>query len=301
MSTCPGNHLRRIEMKKHFLTIGLVFLIAFLAIHCQKKTAIKGVELEVSFSEPTLTDNLMTDITYRWKTSNDFIKMNRDYDIYVHFWHKDNLLFQDDYTPSVPTSKWEPGKEYSFTRRIYIPPFIDEFDPHFRGEESLRLAIGFYSSYDRSGKGKQEVFTRKLKVVPPPLDTPEIIYESGWYDLEINPEAFLGQWRWTAKEARCVIDNPHRDALLVIRGGVNLEVVKEQKIIFKINDLLLDEFIPAESAFEKSYKIKKEMLGDKDEFYLVIATDKTFIPAGVIPNSRDERELGVQISLIYFR
>jgi len=111
----------------------------------------------------------------------------------------------------------------------------------------------------------------------------------------------LKQWRWTTKEARCIIDNPHRGALLVIRGGVNLEALPEQKVIFKINDQVLDEFIPEESHFERSYNIKKEMLGDKDEFVLTIATDKTFIPAQVIPNSQDKRELGLQISFVYFR
>ena len=120
-------------------------------------------------------------------------------------------------------------------------------------------------------------------------------------DLEINTDAYLKEWRWTGKEARCIIDNTHRDALMVIKGGVNLEALDEQKIIFKINDLVLDEFIPEESYFEKSYNIKKEMLGEDDEFYLTIVTDKTFVPAKIDPNSSDERELGVQISFIYFR
>jgi len=63
----------------------------------------------------------------------------------------------------------------------------------------------------------------------------------------------------------------------------------------------LDEFNPEESQFEKSYRIKKEMLGEEDKFYLVISTDKTFIPKQAILSSKDERELGVQISFIYFR
>jgi hypothetical protein len=88
---------------------------------------------------------------------------------------------------------------------------------------------------------------------------------------------------------------------LVIKGGVNLEAVKDQKITFKINDLTLDEFIPTDNVFDKSYSIKKEMLGDKDEFNLTVEVDKTFVPAKIIPNSKDERELGIQVSLIYFR
>lgn len=285
--------------KRIIIPFVLLLLISFFS--CQKKTEVKGVNLKINFSEEQLTDNLITDMQYTWTTDENFTKFAQDYNIYVHFWHGENLLFQDEHFPPVPTSQWEPGKEYVYSRRIYIPSFIDEFDPEFKGEEMLRLSIGFYSPYDRTGESMQEVYSEKLKVTPPPLDTPEIIYEEGWYDLEEDPQSYLKQWRWTAKEARCIIDNPHRDALLVIRGGVNLEALPEQKVIFKINDMVLDEFIPEENHFERSYNIKKEMLGDKDEFILTITTDKTFIPAKIIPNSQDERELGVQISFIYFR
>ncbi len=284
--------------------ISIILLTLFISVasfSCKKSAVIKGLELEVSFSEEKLSDNLVTDIQYTWKTNDEFVKVDQDFNVFVHFWHKSNLLFQDDHTPDVLTTQWEPNNEYTYSRRIYIPTFIDEFDPNFKGEETLRLSTGFFSPYDRTGESKQEILVEKLKVFPPPLDTPETIYEEGWYDLEINPDAFLKQWRWTAKSARCIIDNPHRDALLIIRGGVNPEAVPGQKIIFKINDLTLDEFIPDESVFEKSFNIKKEMLGDKEEFYLTIEVDKSFVPAQVFPDSTDERDLGIQISFVYFR
>ena len=90
------------------------------------------------------------------------------------------MLFADDYVPEVPTSKWEKGKEYTAKRRIYIPKFIDEFDPQFKGEETLRLSVGLFNPYDRTGQSEKEVLTKKLTVVPPPIGTPEVIYESGW-------------------------------------------------------------------------------------------------------------------------
>jgi hypothetical protein len=288
---------------------------------CKQKAQFHGIALDVNFAEERLSDNLMTDMTCTWKTSADFVPMSQDLNVYVHFWHDTNLLFQADYIPEIPTSTWEPNQEYSFTQRIHIPTFIDEFDPDFKGEETLRLSVGLYSPYDRSGETKQSVLDTKLVVFPPPLDTPEIIFEQGWYDREVDPEAYLKQWWWTAKEARCIIDNPHRDALLVIRGGVNLEAVQGQKIMFLINDLMLDEFVADDSYFEKSYTIKKEMLGDSEEFMLTITTDKVFVPAQVFPDSfmltittdkvfvpaqvfpdsADERELGMQISFVYFR
>lgn len=288
-------------MFRRILTLSLVFLVALSFVGCKKKTVIKGLALEISFSEEELSDNLVTDIQYTWKTGSDFERLDQEFNVFVHFWHNNNLLFQDDHTPEVPVPQWEPENEYSYTRRIYIPTFIDEFDPNFRGEDSLRLSAGFVSPYDRTGDSKQEIFEEKLKVFPPPLDTPEVIYEEGWYDLEINPDAYLKQWRWSAKQARCIIDNPHRDALLIIKGGINANAFESQTVIFKINDLTLDEFVPEDGIFEKSYNIKKEMLGDKDEFFLTIETDKTFVPSELSSDTTDDRILGVQVSFIYFR
>ena len=288
-------------MKKNIaliLGIGLLFIFAWT---CRQKTQIKGVNLSVEFSDKVLSDNLMTNVEYKWTLGEDFTKFTTEYTIYVHFWHKNNLLFQDDHVPPVPTTEWEMGKEYSYRRRIYIPVFVDEFDPEFKGEETLNMIVGLYNPYDRTGKSKKEVLSREMKVVPPPPDTPEVIYENGWNDLEIDPNAPLKQWRWTAKEARCVIDNPHRDSILIIKGGIIPELRGEQKITFRLNDIILEEFTPEETVFEKSYDIKKEVLGERDEFYLVIMTDPFFIPANIYPQSKDQRELGVAISFIYFR
>jgi hypothetical protein len=288
-------------MLKKTSAIVVVLVLLGVSFSCKEKAQVKGIELNVTFAEEQLSDHLITDMMLGWKTGPEYQKMNQDLKVFVHFWHKGNLLFQQDYFPDPPTSQWEPEQEFVHSHRIYIPQFIDEFDPDFRGEETLRFVVGFFSPYDRSGASEQKVFEQKLIVVPPPLDTPEIIYEEGWYNLEINPDAFLKQWQWTAKEARCIIDNPRRDALLVIKGGVNLEVLEDQKVIFKINDLILDEFIPEESHFEKSYNVKKEMLGEGEEFYLSIVTDKVFVPAEVMSNVGDQRELGIQVSFIYFR
>ncbi len=288
-------------MKRNVILIVILAVLTVFSLNCQRKASAKGISLEVSFSTKPLSDNLITDMTYTWKTSPDFKKIDRDYYVFVHFWNKTNMLFQDDHVPAVPLNQWEPNKEYTYTRRVYIPSFIDEFDPQFKGEETLKLVIGIYSPFDRTGKSKAEVLNSKLTVLPPPPDSPEIIYEAGWFDQESSATSSLKQWRWTGPEARCIIDNPHRDALLVIRGGVNTDAAKDQKIILKINDQVLDEFSAPAGYFDKSYTVKKEMMGTKDEFNLVIATDKPFVPAKVFPGSKDDRNLGVMVSFLYFR
>jgi hypothetical protein len=288
-------------MKKRNIAVFLLIISVFFSFSCRKKPQVKGIEFTVDFSDKALSDSLITNVEYKWKTTTEFKKMSEDYSVFVHFWHKNNMLFQDDYVPDVPTSKWEPNKEYSFKHRIYIPPFIDELDPQFEGDETLKLSVGLVSPFDRTGKSNIQIFEKKLKVTPPPPDTPGIIYETGWYPQEIDPKAFLKQWKWTGKEARCLIDNPMRDALLVVKGGLNMDALKDQKVIIKINDMVLDEFVPTGESFDKSYDIKKDMLGAENEFRLTIATDKTFIPAQALPGSADPRELGIQVSFLYFR
>jgi len=283
------------------IALFLLVLASVGSFNCKDGTGVRGVSLEVSFSEAALSDNLITDVQYKWKTQKNLIKLGEDCRVFVHFWHRSNLIFYDNHLPEIPPSKWEPEKEYSYQRRIYIPPFIESQDPEFKGYEILRLSAGLAFPAGSKEKPLRKIFEKELKVFPSFLSAPKIVYEEGWYDYEINPEAVFKRWRWTTKEARCFIDNPRRDALLVVKGGVNKEVLNDQKIILKIGDYILDEFVPDNIQFEKSYRIKKEMLGEKDRFYLVLSTDKTFIPEEVIPGSKDRRRLGVQISFLYFR
>lgn len=288
-------------VKRKGIILVLMITVALGFLSCQDRTGISGVKLDVNFSEAPLTDRLFVDIQYQWKTKKHFKKISQDHVVYVHFWHRSNLIFYDNHRPKIPTSQWEAGKEYVYTRRIYIPPFIDALDSEFKGAEALRLSVGFFVPVEGSRKELRKIFEKKLKVLSPPLDVLKIVYGSGWYEFEIDPQSYLKRWRWTAKVARCIIDNPRRDALLVIRGGVDKEVFKDQKVIFKIDDWIVDEFIPKRSHFERFYEIKAKKLGEDEEFSLIITTDKTHIPAELDEHPKDRRELGVQISFIYFR
>ncbi len=288
-------------MKRRGVILICCLVLALVSASCRKQVQVKGVELAVDFSDKILTDNLVTSVTYKWKTTSGFQKMSQDECVFVHYWHKSNMLLQDDHFPEIPTSQWEPGKEYTYTRKIYIPAFIDEFDPQFKGDESLTLSVGLYSPFDKTGKAKWQILEKSLKILPPPPDVPEIVYEDGWYEQEVDPKTNVKLWRWTGREARCIVDNPKRDAMFVVRGLVSRDAAKDQKVIFKINDTVLDEFVPTGGSFDKSYEVKKEMMGDKSEFRLTLATDKTFIPSKLDSSSKDDRELGIQILFIYFR
>jgi hypothetical protein len=278
----------------------LLVLAAVLSWPCRRQMGVKGVELSVSFSNRVLTDNLFTDVTYRFRTTSSFAPLAEDSRVVSRFTQRGKLLFLDEYEPPIPTSKWEAGKEYAFTRRIYIPVVIDEFDPGFKGAETLGFEVGLASSAAGAGQAGIVFLKRTLRLVPS-VGSPVIVYLGGWYPSEAGPGEPAPRWRWTAREARCAIDKPGRDALLVIRGEVDPAAPAGQKVTISIAGRVLEEFAPGPGRFERSFKISKEWAGDGRDFVLAIAVDPTFVPAKVTPGSEDTRELGVRISLVYFR
>jgi len=200
----------------------------------------------------------------------------------------------------VPTSKWEPDREYAFTRRVYIPSFIDEFSPDFRGSESAAMSVALVFPSGAAPSSRLVVYEHALRFAPAP-GTPVIVFLSGWYPPEPDPSAPGVEWRWTGKDALAAIDNPGRDALLVLRGDAGPSAPPGRKVMVSLDGRTLEEFTPGAEAFEKRYPVAKEWLADRKDFVLRIAVDRTYVPAKVAPGSTDGRELGVRISLVYFR
>ena len=125
--------------------ISLLFFVLAVAVSiigCRPDSPVKGIEVEVSFSDTPLTDKLYTDIQYTWRMKKNFRKIDQNLVAFVHFWHGSNLILHDNHRPEIPVSTWEPDQEYSYARRIYIPLFIDAADPEFKGTETLKLSIG---------------------------------------------------------------------------------------------------------------------------------------------------------------
>ncbi len=283
---------------RKFILIFLSFSI-LLINNCKKKAEDIGIEVNLSFPTSPITDYWLTKVKYIWAVKDNFKGFDQNLYAFVHFSDSNNrMLLQDDHLPPLETSKWKPGDRFEYEREIFIPKFIDEFDPSFKGEEEVKLTIGLWNPFNPSTK--HILLIKKLKVQPPPVETPEIIFEKGWYPEEFDAKRNIS-WRWTAKEAICTMDNPKKETLLWIKGGVNKAIFQDQRVILIVNDKIIDDFIPSTGEFERRFYLTPEDLGEDDEVVLTIRTDKTFIPSKVIPNSTDPRELGVMIYLIYFR
>jgi hypothetical protein len=263
-----------------------------------------GVKLNLSLSPDTITDFLYVNMDYEYEILDDFNKIDKDYLVFVHFWRlkSKEMLIQDDHLPVKKTTEWKVGDKVSYSRMFFIPKFLDELDIDFEGFEEIKLQSGLYDPQNPTEK--IVLFNQVLNVQPASINAPDIIYSEGWNEEEMNlalSNPFYRVWRWTTKKAECIIENPKKKSVLIIKGGLHKSIFQDQTVILKINDTLLEAFISDSVTFEKKYMLTPEQLGDEPEFKLTIETNKTFIPSSLNPENKDSRELGVQLYLLYFR
>ncbi len=291
-------------MKKHILILSLLALI-LVPTACKKETDTRGIDLAVSLVPEQPTDFLFLNVNYNFTINESFSGIPEDYKMFVHFWRIRNkqMLLQDDHEPETPLGQWRAGSSFSYSRQVFVPQFMNEFDIDFKGYEDIQLTVGLARPAEK-GEDKIILFSRKLRFEPASFVAPEMIYDQGWYEMEIDPgsqDPFRNSWRWTARQASCFMENPRKDARLIIEAAVNKGIYQDQQVTIRINDRILDEFIPEEAFFRRDFLLTPEMMGENDEFYLIIETDKAFVPALVNPDSTDNRELGMQVFFLYFR
>jgi hypothetical protein len=285
-------------------TLFALLPIILLASFCGKKIDRQGVQLAMALAPETVTDSLFFKMDYEFKTAADFKKLGADYAVFVHLWRVNSkeMLLQDDHQPLKNTSTWTAGESIRYSRVVFIPQFLNEFDVDFEGYEELKLTVGLYNP---KAQAKPIIlFEKKITIQPASINAPEIVYDEGWNEIETDVNAkdsFAKSWRWTTAKAVCIIENPKKECTLIVKGGVNKTVFQDQKLAFKVNGALLDEFIPENSGFSREYTVTPQMMGDADEFSLRFECDKVFSPDKVFPNSKDNRELGMQVFFIYFR
>ncbi|MCP4216232.1 MAG: hypothetical protein GY765_16410 [bacterium] len=287
--------------------IGMVLLILAVLLTtaaCDGKKDTKGTLLDLQLLPETITDALYVKMNYKFVLADNFAGLSDDYKIFVHFWRNKNkeMLLGDDHVPEKPFSKWKKGDTLQYSRVIYIPKFLNEFEIDFEGFEDIKLTVGIYNPKVKDSK--IVLSQRAISILTASSQAPEIVHDEGWHQLEDDLKAKdkdVRSWRWASGKAVCIIENKGKECLLIIKGGVDKSKFQDQKIILRINDTVLEEFIPESARFSRKYIVSPEMMGKEDEFKLTIETDKTFVPSALNPEIKDDRELGVQVFFLYFR
>ncbi len=277
--------------------------ILLLAPSCGGKADRRGVDLSLTLAPATVTDSLFLKLDFDFKTTAGFKKLDPGYRVFVHFWRMNSkeMLLQDDHLPGKDTGAWAANDHVRYSRTVFIPQFLNEFDVDFEGYEEIKLSVGLYKP--DSQEKPITLFEKKLNVQPASINAPEIVYDEGWNEIETDANAkepFTKSWRWTTARSVCVIENPKKECTLLIKGGVNKNVLPDQKLTLKLNGALLEEFVP-DALFTREYTVTPEMMGNAEEFTLEFLCDKVFTPNKVYPDNKDNRELGMQLFFLYFR
>ena len=237
------------------------------------------------------------DIHYRFVVAADAPAFAKDYWVFVHFLDRDGeLMWTDDHAPTTPTRQWKAGATIEYTRTMFIPKFP------YTGE--TRVEVGLFStetgdrlpmSGNNAGMRSYQVATFNLGL---PADNTFVVFNSGWNETETADDASGVEWQWSKREATLSFRNPKRDAELFLQLDQPVRALPEpQQVELRIGTTPLDHFpLPVGERLLRRLPISAAQLGGADTVELVIAVDRSFVPASIPElRSTDPRELGVRV------
>lgn len=239
------------------------------------------------------------DITYKFVVAAD-AKFDEDYRVMAHVVDTDEeMIWNDDHIPPVPTRQWKPGQTIEYTRTIFVPVY------QYVGETTIQ--IGLYSTTTQkrlplSGEnvGQRAYRVARLQLQPQTENLPSVLKE-GWHPAEIAEHNTTVQWNWTKKDAIFSFRNPKKDCMLYLELDNPGSVFREsQQVTLTLNGQPLDRFEVEPAKLQlKRIPMKADQLGTSDVVELGISVDKTYIPMQVTPESKDPRELGIRVFHVF--
>jgi hypothetical protein len=286
------------KRRSRVLWVGCAVLSVAATVACRRKEpdapAVATPSVTVNHERAPLGSPL--DITYRFVVAND-ARFDEDYRVMVHVVDADDeMIWNDDHNPQVPTTQWKPGQTIAYTRTIFVPiyPYVGEAAIH----------VGLYSPTNQkrlplSGEnvGQRAYRVTRLQLQPQTENLPSV-FKEGWHPAEIAEHNPTVQWQWTKKEATFTFKNPKKDALFYFDVDNPGSVFREpQHVQILLNGQLVQE-LTIEPGKEQLLRIPltAAQLGAADNAELRISVDKTYVPALLqASNSRDPRELGVRV------
>lgn len=278
------------------LAIGLAVLAA--APGCRKKDPdappVATPSVTLSHDKAPLGSPL--DITYKFVVAND-AHFDQDYRVMAHVVDTDEeMIWNDDHNPPVPTTQWKPGQTIEYTRTIFVPvyPYV--------GEASIQ--VGLYSTATQKrlpltgeNAGQRAYKVARLQLQPQTENLPSA-FKEGWHPAEVAERNATVQWQWTKKDATFTFKNPKKNCVFYFDVDSPGSVFKEdQQVQLSLNGQSLDRFTlkPGEEQL-KRIPLTAAQLGNGDIAEIEIAVDKTYVPALVqAASSKDPRELGVRV------
>jgi hypothetical protein len=239
------------------------------------------------------------DITYKFVVASD-ATFTEDLRVMVHVVDADEeLIFAFDHNPPVPTTQWKPGQTVEYTKTVFVPiyPYV--------GEATIQVGLHSTSTQKRvtlvgDDAGQHAYKVAKLQLQPQ-TENVFTVFKEGWHPGEIAEHNATVEWQWTKKDATLSFKNPKKDSAFYLDLDNPGSVFNEaQQVTVTLGGQVIDEFTlqPKQPQLRK-VALKAAQLGTGDVAELVISVDKTYVPATLVPGSKDPRELGVRVFHAY--
>jgi len=283
----------------------LVFSIAvsgalFSGCARRQQGPVNDIVPQVSFNRMRTPLGSAIEVTYTWKVEPTAKKIAADYRVLVHFLDSHRvMLFEDDHAPIPPTSSWEPGKTYSYTRTKFIPiyPYVGDVEvrigltpPSGRGE---RLAL------KGDDAGLREYRVAKMELLPQ-TENIFLVYKEGWHSPEASPQNPGLERTWTKKEGLVSFKNPKKDVIVYLEADTNVKAFTEKPVVTVSVGGNKGVVVPIENSelFLKKIRISKDDLGTGEWVDLRLTMNQSFVPKALGINE-DDRELGLLVYHLY--
>jgi hypothetical protein len=281
---------------------GLLVVSAAVFPGCARRSQapVNDIVPQVSFNRMRTPLGSAIEITYTWKVEPTAKKLTADYRALVHFLDSHKvMLFEDDHAPIPPTSSWEPGKTYSYTRTKFVPiyPYVGEVEvrmgltpPTGRGE---RLAL------KGDDAGLREYRVAKMELLPQ-TENIFLVYKEGWHSPEASPQNPGLERTWTKKEGLVSFKNPKKDVVVYLEADTNAKVFTEKPFLTVSVGNNKGLVVPVENSelFLRKIKFAKADLGDGEWVDLRLTMNQSFVPKALGINE-DDRELGLLVYHLY--
>jgi hypothetical protein len=182
---------------------------------------------------------------------------------------------------------------------VFIPiyPYV--------GEATIQLGLHSTSTQKRVALAGEDAGQHAYKVariqLQPQTENVFTVFKEGWHPGEIAEHNAMVDWQWTKKEATLSFKNPKKDSVFYLDADNPGSVFNEpQQVTITLGGQIVDEFTlkPKQPELRKIL-LKAAQLGTGDVAELVIAVDKTYVPAMLVPGNKDPRELGVRVFHAY--
>ena len=292
-------HLRR----EHVL-LSICALAAALSASCSSTdTAPPVATASFTASKPRVAVGSPVELTYKFVVAQD-AKIQGDYRVFVHVKNPDGTtLWNDDHSPSVPTSQWAAGQTIQYTRTRFVPVFA------YSGEATVEL--GLYRDTERLPLQGPEVTDRESTsrsyrvgtlTLLPQSENIFVILKNGWHPAEWSPENSTLEWQWTQKVATLSFRNPRKDVNFYIEYDARPDIFSDrpQQVTVYSGEQAVATFAADKSdPTLKIFPITAAQLGTSEMAELRLEVDRTFVPAKLPSGGRDNRELGVRVYHAY--